>query len=123
MSLQLRSVEIRGPVDQVQFKTTLEQSPIMFSFDDGAINEVCPSPDDEPWAVNVKKAILSSLQVRLDRNQTSRRLTVVRETDILGTCDTQYEILQQRWGITTIKKTKDMKTCTNRQQARVSAFS
>jgi hypothetical protein len=49
-----------------QFAQTLENFPLRFSFQDGRIETVCPSEREEPWAVNIKKGILSSLQNSMD---------------------------------------------------------
>ena len=44
------------------FAAALEQHPMLFSFQDGHIEHVCPSVDEPVWSLNIKRAILSALQ-------------------------------------------------------------
>lgn len=38
-----------------------------FSFQDGHISTVCPAEDEPVWALNIKKAVLSTFQNRMER--------------------------------------------------------
>jgi len=38
-----------------------------FSFQDGHISTVCPGEDEPVWALNIKKAVLSTFQNRMER--------------------------------------------------------
>ena len=39
------------------------------------------------------------------------------QTDVSGTCDVSYKLESTSWGTKTIKKTKDLLTCTGRHSA------
>ncbi|XP_060596717.1 uncharacterized protein LOC132750705 [Ruditapes philippinarum] len=95
-----------------QFAQTLEKFPLRFSFQDGRIETVCPSEREEPWAVNIKKGILSSLQNSMDSFEFSFKGS---ESDVTGNCETEYTVAQRGWRTLTIKKSKDLSTCTHRQ--------
>jgi hypothetical protein len=120
LALQLREVVARGPVDVYALKAALEAAPLMFGYDDGVITRVCSSPDDQDWAINVKKGVLSALQVSASKSLSGQ--SIVRETDILGTCDTTYEVVSRDYRGVTIQKTKDMRSCINRHEAVLSLF-
>lgn len=70
---QLRDVELleSAPGDAAareaaegaaEFKRQLEARPLQFSFQDGVVDELCPSPGEPVWALNVKRGILSAFQ-------------------------------------------------------------
>jgi len=60
-----------------------------FVFVDGRIDSVCPRTDDETWAVNIRRGILSTLQ----NSMTSLKGVVsVHEIDIAGNCPVVYEV-------------------------------
>ena len=83
-----------------------------FSFIDGEINEICPDVDDEVWVKNVKRAIISALQNRMPSLETNIKMN---ENDISGSCMVEYELMNRGWGTTTIRKTKDLLSCTDRE--------
>lgn len=45
-----------------QFAGALEKNPMIFSFQDGQVEHVCPMDGEESWVLNVKRGILSGLQ-------------------------------------------------------------
>ena len=58
----------RRPVDdKEELGKYLEQYSLHFSFHDGHISHVCPSPDDVLWSINIKRGILSALQNTMPR--------------------------------------------------------
>lgn len=99
--------------DVSKFRSTLQDKPMSFAFVDGEIQSVCPRSDDEPWAVNVRRAILSTLQNTMASLQ---GVSNTRETDVSGDCPVKYEVTNSKnWGhIIKVKKTKDLIGCTDR---------
>jgi len=60
-----------------------------FVFVDGRIDSVCPRSDDETWAVNIRRGILSTLQ----NTMTSLKgVSTGHETDVAGNCPVTYEV-------------------------------
>jgi len=60
-----------------------------FVFVDGRIDSVCPRSDDETWAVNIRRGILSTLQ----NTMTSLKGVVTgHEIDVAGNCPVIYEV-------------------------------
>jgi len=60
-----------------------------FVFIDGRIESVCPRADDETWAVNIRRGILSTLQ----NSMTSLKgVFAGREVDVAGNCPVVYEV-------------------------------
>ena len=41
----------------------LEKYPLRFGLNEGRISGVCPTGDDPVWVLNLKKAVLSNLQI------------------------------------------------------------
>lgn len=63
LSLHLRNVRLKGIHNVFHLKQKLESQPLQFGFDDGRIVGVCPSVEDEFWAIDFKKSIISALQI------------------------------------------------------------
>ncbi|XP_046338509.2 uncharacterized protein LOC124119888 [Haliotis rufescens] len=120
MALKLRDVKVyrsdpsTNPMENAdetgEFKRNLERSPLRFSFQDGVVEELCPAEGETTWALNIKRGLLTAVQNSmdsLDRDQS------VFERDVTGECHTDYKVIQG-WFSTTIKKTKDLLGCTDR---------
>lgn len=43
----------------------LEKYPLVVAMTDGRVQRVCSHPDDDTWAINMKKGVASALQVSL----------------------------------------------------------
>ena len=94
-SLQLRNVQIdeskpsRGsslspsPKSQ-ELRRLLETSPLRFAFQDGVVAELCPDRQEDPWALNVKRGLLSALQNSMDTLQGEQSVQEVRGHTALG---------------------------------------
>lgn len=119
--LQLKDVRIEG-VDKKQLRAEdLQREILTFAFDDGLITNVCPSLEERSNTLNIKKAILSAMQMS---TKMLGPLKVVEERDILGDCETTYsetnpydKSIEQR-----IVKKKNLKTCRNRLMANTALF-
>ncbi|XP_076436385.1 uncharacterized protein LOC143275928 [Babylonia areolata] len=121
MVLQLRDVTVkesdpssqsmRNAPESARAAALLERQPLRFSFQDGVVDELCPSEEEELWALNVKRGVLSAFQngmTRLDSDQT------VTEVDVAGTCPSQYQVTNKGWYSTTVTRSKDLLACTGR---------
>ena len=49
--------------DLQEWQAALMQNPLHFSYQDGVIPTICASNSDPTWVLNIKRGILSSLQV------------------------------------------------------------
>lgn len=87
---------------------------MLFSYMDGRIESVCPRTDDDAWAINIRRGILSTLQNTMSRLQ---GLSRDREIDIVGNCPVKYEVTASSSQIIKVKKTKELLGCTERQDA------
>lgn len=56
-----------------EFKSSLESNTLRFAFNDGVIRELCPVPNDEIWALNIRRGVLSMLQNTMIRFDVDRR--------------------------------------------------
>jgi len=97
--------------DLPEFSKALQQYPMRFAFQDGVIESLCPMKNEEPWVLNVKRGIISLFQNSMADFEGNH---IITETDIMGTCETHYEISNGIYS-TSITKTKDLSTCKNRQ--------
>jgi len=102
-----------------ELKSQLELFPLQFGFDDGRVVGVCQDPEDADWSVNIKKSLLSALQMSARSTMTS---SVVRENDFLGTCDTSYTPITKKFSTIVMRKEKALATCDSRTRARVGLF-
>ncbi|KAL5015760.1 hypothetical protein ScPMuIL_005349 [Solemya velum] len=94
-----------------EFQQALERYPLRFSFQDGVIERLCTYNAEPSWVRNIKRGVLSTFQNSMDsleRDQTAR------ETDVTGTCDTEYKLAYKGWQSTTVKKSKDLVSCGGR---------
>ncbi|XP_070194611.1 uncharacterized protein [Littorina saxatilis] len=95
-----------------ELRRVLEAAPLRFAFQDGVVQELCPDPQDDPWALNIKRGLLSALQNSMDSLQGEQ---TVEEVDVTGKCPTKYEVTGAGyWGNQNIKRTKDLMACTDR---------
>lgn len=104
----------RQYVDQSrQFKESLESKPLRFAFIDGTIENICPPDNEQVWVLNIKRGILSTLQVTM---ATLQGVSEKTETDVSGVCPVKYEETSN-WGTLKVKKTKNLLGCTERSSA------
>ena len=64
--MKLRGVTFSGFEHQTSERSLaaqLESSPIHFALEDGVVTDVCADQADEQWLVDVKKSIISALQM------------------------------------------------------------
>ncbi|RUS74819.1 hypothetical protein EGW08_017409 [Elysia chlorotica] len=93
------------------FRRGLEASALRFSYGDGAVEHICTATREEPWVMNVKKGILSAFQNNMDDLRTDQNVT---ETDVTGTCKTEYKAIDRGYYADTVRKTKDVLSCMDR---------
>jgi hypothetical protein len=100
--------------DLATFRRTLQDKPMTFSLVDGRVESVCTQTDEEPWAANIKRGIISSLQNTMSSLQ---GVTNTRETDVSGDCPVKYQVTSTSgWShVVRVKKTKDLLSCSDRQ--------
>ncbi|XP_054158579.1 uncharacterized protein LOC128956889 [Oppia nitens] len=116
LAVQLRRVRIQGYDQELsqQLASELEQWPLQVAYDDGRVEAVCSTSDDNEWTLNVKKSIVSALQMSA-RSPSKRSL--VDESDVSGDCETEYwpTSSSAKSGQTVYRKTKRLNSCENRQ--------
>ena len=98
MALQLTDVRLQdsNPGDETrknnvvrtaEFRAALEKNALRFAFISGHVEAVCPSESDDTWVLNVKRAILSTLQNGMNNFQTdfrSREVSADSPAQIIG---------------------------------------
>ncbi|XP_076069601.1 uncharacterized protein LOC143041519 isoform X2 [Oratosquilla oratoria] len=113
MKIKIEDLEITNvrPEDSSDLRASFEAHDLHFSFKDGRIDELCPHVDEDPRALNFKRAILSSLQTTLSSSlfqPGTSHTTQVLETDASGQCRTKYVVESPRAdGFFTVNKTKE----------------
>jgi hypothetical protein len=122
----------------------LEKNSIHFAFQNGKIEQLCSSPDEVVWVTNVKRGILSMIQVVVEELEAESESVVQEVTippkefisiarilfesrlatellyfiqaDVNGKCRTQYRMSVPSNGDgTVVTKTKDLGLCSHRQ--------
>ncbi|MEE6498373.1 hypothetical protein FKM82_003056, partial [Ascaphus truei] len=112
MMLKLQDVQLKATVtsgSRKEFESlrgVLEKYPLQFSFHDGKIQKICPTKQEQIWALNAKRGILSVLQTSLNTPSSGRTIT---EVDVSGRCPTTYELRG-----TSVWKRKELNQCSNR---------
>ncbi|OTF82535.1 hypothetical protein BLA29_002845, partial [Euroglyphus maynei] len=126
--LRLRQVKIVGIEDERQaaeMKTQLESYSTHFAIQGGEIEHVCAEHVESEWTVNIKKSIVSSIQVSA-KSLTEK--SSVLETDINGQCLTEYTPVnewrygQDKTATVEIVKTKQLSKCNKRHQINLGLF-
>ncbi|RWS07218.1 uncharacterized protein B4U79_17751 [Dinothrombium tinctorium] len=116
--LKLSDVNIEGVSNPQDYIKKLESNLLLFSFDDGLIENVCPIQSEEEWVLNIKKAILSSLQIS---PKFIPQYKIITERDIIGDCETTYsKISESLTEGTKILKVKNFANCVNRVIPKIS---
>ncbi|KAJ9583536.1 hypothetical protein L9F63_022121, partial [Diploptera punctata] len=100
-----------------EFSKALEEHSLHFSFQDGTVDELCPS-NDPVWVLNVKRGILSAFQNTMYDLYSAKEKH--RETDVTGTCETTYEVVldedSEKNPVLNIGKMKNLLACSNRRE-------
>uniref|UniRef100_A0A2H8TYR2 Vitellogenin n=1 Tax=Melanaphis sacchari TaxID=742174 RepID=A0A2H8TYR2_9HEMI len=97
--------------DEKELYEDLEKNMLRFSFQDGHISTVCPKENESVWALNIKKAVLSTFQNRMERFDIHH---IVAERDINGFCPTSYTFLKSNGTQIVVDKVKDISECSER---------
>jgi hypothetical protein len=121
LALRISDARITGVEAEAAhaLKLELESEALQFAYDSGRVQSVCASHADPEWALDVKKAVVSALQM------SARSLTapsVVVERDISGECETYYSPLLSKYNSFTIQKTKSLDKCGERQSFLTALF-
>ncbi|XP_068244762.1 uncharacterized protein [Palaemon carinicauda] len=93
------------------FNDAVTKNPLRFSYHDGIIEELCPTKDEDPRALNFKRAALSLIHnsmPRLDLNHWAV------EKDVVGECNIKYEAVEAVGTRLIIRKTRDIPSCIHR---------
>lgn len=107
--LDVHDVTLIGPDKlKTKFNNKLQLSKLVqFTLADDKIEpEICTSSDDSDVSLNIKRAIISLLQL----NDASSD-----EIDIFGKCKTNYDVKKQDDGSYVITKTRDLNSCSHRE--------
>ncbi|KAK8390621.1 hypothetical protein O3P69_010366 [Scylla paramamosain] len=102
---QLESVEDNA------FIAAVTKNPLRFAYHDGLVEEMCPLPDEDPNALNFKRAAVSLLQNTMPRLDLDHHTT---ETDVVGHCKVDYQVAGVAGKGLVLKKTRDIPSCTTR---------
>ncbi|ELU04621.1 hypothetical protein CAPTEDRAFT_222921 [Capitella teleta] len=104
--------ESRSDIERsAELKAVLEARLLRFSFIDGQVESICGEQEEPVWAMNIKRGILSAFQNTMESLDEDKR---VFETDVTGICPTEYENKGTLWNTRTVKKTKDLIGCIER---------
>ena len=126
--LNIDSAEFNGaaPVSDLQAAADrLTKSAVVFSIDSNGelASDIKFQGRDDPWAQNIKRAIISAFQVRSDKDlrvenpfnvadeATEPKAGVIYETDSLGRCRTTYLLKRNADGSVDISKQKATHRC------------
>ncbi|XP_067140166.1 apolipophorins-like [Centruroides vittatus] len=109
MALEIKDAKLFVSGREERQITELMNSPLLFSFEDGEINEICPWPNDATAVINIKRAILSAFQNTMsgfDKNYENKY-----ENDIVGSCGTVYGIIERSNKTVIVSKSKNLTEC------------
>uniref|UniRef100_A0A2H8TZF4 Apolipophorin n=1 Tax=Melanaphis sacchari TaxID=742174 RepID=A0A2H8TZF4_9HEMI len=91
----------------------LEGYPVLFSYNNGKVGQnICSMAQDSTVSLNLKRAIISSLQVSSIQEDQKEFF----ETDVQGTCNTTYYPSTLSNSQFTIMKEKDLTQCTGHEK-------
>ncbi|XP_031633758.1 apolipophorins-like [Contarinia nasturtii] len=107
--LDLHDVTLIGPdKGKTKFNSKLQLSKIVqFTLSDDKLeSEICASPDDSDVSLNIKRALISLLQLNDG---------AAEEVDIFGKCQTNYAVTKNDDGSYVVTKTRDLNECSHRE--------
>lgn len=109
--LRLTNVVVDGVPDGADLATQLQVEPVQFGYFDGKVRSVCSVKGEEDWSLNIKRAIVSALQL----SHTSAESTDKVEQDFSGKCTTTFSKLESNDKGTLFLKKKDLNKCSERR--------
>lgn len=114
--LKLKNVLLNGtPISQKD----VEQYALQFNYHNGHIDtSICTEPNDSQSSLNIKRAIASLFQTSVMQDS---GVTVHRETDIFGSCETNFESHKEGDKLT-VNKRKNLASCSHRENLRHGLF-
>ena len=74
---------MRNAPDSARAAAILGRQPLRFSFQDGVVDELCPSDQEDLWALNVKRGVLSAFQNSMSRLDSDQTVSEVRGGSVL----------------------------------------
>lgn len=108
--LDVHDVTLIGPDKlKTKFNNKLQLSKIVqFTLSADKLEpEICTSPDDTDVSLNIKRALISLLQLNDNGS--------VQEVDIFGKCQTNYAVTKNDDGSYVVTKTRDLNKCSHRE--------
>ena len=110
-SLRLKNVAIDGVAGGDALAAELTANPAGFGYLNGHIYGFCPAKGEAEWAANIKRAVVSALQV----SASGEDVIQVDESDFSGNCPTRYAPVEKKGEEITMSKKKDLNACSNRR--------
>ncbi|KAK0091317.1 hypothetical protein PV326_003399, partial [Microctonus aethiopoides] len=107
--LKLKNVNVNGaPVAQ----DDVEKYALQFNYHDGHIDtNICAEKDDSQASLNIKRAIISLFQSAVFEDN---GVTTHYETDIFGSCPTEFEYRKEGDNLT-VRKSRNLARCSHRE--------
>ena len=65
-------------LDDWQLKSSLENSHLKFSFQDGKIEDICPSDEETTSSLNLKRGLLSAFQNSMSQHDSEEDMQEVK---------------------------------------------
>lgn len=110
-ALNLKNVVLEGVPNGAELAAELSAKPLSFGYSNGRLLGVCHAKGDEDWSTNVKKAVVSALQVQYQEEKSN-----VDEHDFSGRCPTDYhKMLSPDDSTTVLEKRKNLNLCDERR--------
>nr|CAH7759079.1 unnamed protein product [Callosobruchus chinensis] len=96
----------------MEFAGALTAHPLRFSFEDGIIDELCPTKEEQQWVLNFKRGLLSMIHNSMKRFDLD--FATNEESDVRGRCPTKYTVMGAKETSLIIEKTKQLDSCVGR---------
>lgn len=110
--LTLKNVVIEGVPDGSELAGKVATNPIAFGYHDGRlVGGACAVKGEEEWALNIKRAAISALQLSHAGAESTEQV----ETDFSGKCKTSFTRIESGADKTVFKKEKELNRCTDRR--------
>uniref|UniRef100_A0A5K3EQA8 Vitellogenin domain-containing protein n=1 Tax=Mesocestoides corti TaxID=53468 RepID=A0A5K3EQA8_MESCO len=110
----VEAVELKSDGSQVLQEETariLQERVAFFGYDNGKVTGYCPSENEDPFAWNVKAAILSHLQLGFESTNLPSETI---EEDVSGKCITRFEVTEATNEAISFRKRKPTAGCSNK---------
>nr|AAM48287.1 vitellogenin [Metapenaeus ensis] len=111
VAISFTNIKMDGAPGKPDAARTLQRFPMVVAVAEGRVQHVCAHPEDQPWAINLKKGVASALQNSIPSLSPVASGITVTETDVIGKCPPNTKVKTEGRELI-VTKEKEHRHCT-----------